>query len=323
MEFTKTAKKIADQVALLKQRGLNIEDERKAVHHLSTISYYRLSAYLLSFQKFGDSSHSYMPWGTFERVMDLYRFDKELRIIALDAIERIEIAIRCRIVYEFCVRYGNNWYEDERFYIRSHPKIMKKVYEELKRSKELFIDHYYKKYTVPTHPAAWMAIEVLSFAQLSILFKNLHSNEAKKAVAKYFGVGVSVLESWIEHLVYIRNLCAHHSRLWNRTLTITPTIPRKPQRQWITITPTKSDKIYTSLCIIAYLLKVVAPESYFKGKLKTLVERLPQVDIKSAGFPNNWPKDIFWKNIHMSYTYRIRSFCFILRNQMCRKPKRA
>ena len=94
-----------------------------------------------------------------------------------------------------------------------------------------------------------MAIEVLSFGSLSIMFKNLKKNSAKKSIANYFGVSPIILESWMGHLAYVRNLCAHHSRLWNRTMTVTAMIPDLPSYRWISDAPSKKDKIYTTLCI--------------------------------------------------------------------------
>ncbi len=310
MKFEKNPKTVAEQIELLKTRGLRINNEKSARHELGNINYYRLSAYFLPFQKYNDPYHMFMPWATFEGVMNLYRFDRELRVIVLDAIERIEVALRCKIAYEYCTRYGANWYEDSCLYKRGYGIVMKKMREELARTKEAFIQHYYKKYTSPTHPPSWMAIEILSFGQLSMMFKNLNNNDAKKAIADYFGVGISVLESWIEHLAYVRNICAHHGRLWNRTLTVTPTIPKRPLYEWIRFPPGKPDKLYVSLCVMAYLLKIITPKDYFAGKLKTLVSRLPRTDLKAAGFNKNWEADPFWKSIHISSTYRFRILFF-------------
>lgn len=98
------------------------------------------------------------------------------------------------------------------------------------------------------------------------LFKNLKTDNAKKAIANYFGVSHSILESWMEHLVYIRNLCAHHCRLWNRIMTVKAAIPHAPKYEWINIAPTRNDKIFTTICIIAYLLKRVTRNAPFLEK---------------------------------------------------------
>ncbi len=260
-----------------------------------------------------------MPWATFDKVIKLYVFDRELRNIILDAIERIEVALRCRIVYEYCHRHGNNWYENSSLFLKNHGEFLKMIYFELGKSKELFISHYYSKYTIPKHPPAWMAVEVMSFGQLSKMFSNLKTNDAKKAVASHFGLSQSILESWIEHLVYIRNICAHHSRLWNRTMTITATIPNNTSNQWITINPTRSDKLYTTVCIINYLLITVAKNSPYAGKLKTILHRFSNLNKNAAGFPKNWERDIFWENTKIGFTHKIRIIFFKAKSILYKK----
>lgn len=321
MLFDKPAKTLNDQIALLKQRGLAIENEEAARHELSQISYYRLSAYFHSFYKYGDTSHSFMKWATFNKIMTLYRFDRELRVISLDAIERIEVAFRCRLVQEYSIKHGPYWYENPKLYKSQFQKTYKRICDELDRSKEVFLSHYKSKYTFPNNPPSWMAIEVLSFGQLSILYKNLAYTSEKKAVADHFGISVALMESWIEHLVYIRNLCAHHSRLWNRTLVVAPINPKFTKLGWINIEPAKSNKIYLTLCIMAYMIKKICPGSYFTGKLKTLIKRLPNVDLKAAGFPEDWEKDPFWKKIYIPLSYKCRIMYFKHTNLFRKKHK--
>jgi len=260
-----------------------------------------------------------MPWASFNRVIQLYIYDRELRSILLDAIERIEVALRCRIVYEYCHRHGTNWYEDGSLFLREHSKFIKLAEKELRNSKETFIQHYVTKYTNPINPPAWMAMEVLSFGQLSTMFKNLKTNDAKKAVAKHFGVSHGILESWMEHLVYIRNLCAHHSRVWNRTMTITPTIPNNTAFRWISLAPSRSDKIYTTLCITAYLLERVTHNAPFYGKLNTLTKRFAKVNLHASGFPKDWQNDLFWKRLYIPVTHRIRSLYFVARSTIVKR----
>ncbi len=216
MNYTKPPLTLNDQILLLESRGLTIPNKTTAKYYLSNISYYRLSAYMKSFQRYGDPNHRFMPFATFGRIIDLYSFDRDLRLILLDAIERIEVAFRCSFIYEYSIRHGNNWYEDAAHFQREHAKSMVRIQKEIATSKEVFIEHYKNHYTIPPNPPALMTFEILSFGQLSILYKNTVISDAKKAVGDHFGVNYVVLESWIEHLVYIRNLCAHHSRIWNR-----------------------------------------------------------------------------------------------------------
>ena len=314
MNFTKTAKTIADQVTLLKSRGLKIENEAEAAYYLSNISYYRLSAYFLSFQVFNDPSHTYMPWATFNRVIRLYTFDRELRLVLLDAIERIEVTIRCRIIYEYCHKFGANWYEDSTLFTKRHGDFLTIVQKELNNSREVFISHYKTRYTSPALPPAWMTLEILSFGQLSTMYKNLRLNDAKKAVAAYFGVNPIILESWMEHLVYIRNSCAHHSRIWNRTMTVTATIPTNPAHQWITLAPSRVNKIYTTICIVAYLLERTTKKAPFAGQVKSLLRKFPEIDLFAAGFNKKWKNDSFWKKLPVSVAHRSKILFFRVKN---------
>jgi abortive infection bacteriophage resistance protein len=315
MNFTKTAKTFSEQLTLLKERRLTIENDSLAEFYLNNISYYRLSAYFLSFQKYGDPNHTFMPWATFNRVMHVYLFDRDLRAIVLDTIERIEVAVRCRIVYEYCHTYGPNWYENGSLFNSSHSKFLKVVQKELDGSKEDFILHYFDKYTNPKNPPAWMVLEILSFGTISTMLKNMKNDTAKKNVANYFGISPTILDSWLEHLVYIRNVCAHHSRLWNRTMTVKPTMPKRTSYRWISRSPANPDKIYTTLVICSYLLQRVMKESSFRGKISALLVKYNNIDLKAAGFPEGWERDIFWSKIPITWTYRIRIFYYRVRNR--------
>ena len=158
-----------------------------------------------------------------------------------------------------------------------------------------------------------MTIEILSFGTLSRIYKELKSNDAKKAVAEYFGLSPKVFASWLENLSYVRNLCAHHSRLWNRTLTKKGIMPRDIMG-WSTIPSPKPEKVYNSICIIAYMVTKSNLKSPFYGKLNTLFNRYPQVNLSMAGFPPNWKKDSFWINNFIPLTHKIRIAIFTCRN---------
>lgn len=323
MNFNKKAFTIDQQIAFLKGKNLSIDDEKKAKHYLSNVSYYRLKAYFLSFRRYNDPNRTYVDWANFSRVADLYVFDRELRFILLNAIERIEVAVRCRISYEFSILHGNNWYEDKSLYNKNFidnttnsgfDGLQKKIKDELSRTKEEFIRHYKQNYTSPKNPPSWMLIEVLSFGQLSIMYKNLQAREAKKAVAQHFGLSYTILESWLEHIAYVRNICAHHSRLWNRHFIITPTIPKITEYNWVDTNTLKPDRVYVTICIMAYLLDRVMPQSYFAGQIKALIRKHSRVDINAAGFPAKWKQDTFWRSQHIPITFRARFVYFRCRN---------
>ena len=155
---------------------------------------------------------------------------------------------------------------------------------------------YKSKYFSPENPPAWMTIEIASFGQLSMLFKNLRTCDARKATAKHFGVSEIVLESWLETLSFVRNTCAHHSRLWNRKLPKRPIIPDRAADKWLEILPEtdKLNRIYIVLSIIRYMIKRINPGTTFPSRLKQLLSDYPEIPLHYMGFPNEWEGDKFW-----------------------------
>lgn len=296
MQYRKPPLTFADQLQLLRQRGLKIPDIQKAEHYLSHISYYRLRAYTYPFQDNTDSNHPFLSGVEFEQILDLYRFDRKLRIMIFDAIERIEIAFRTQIIYHFALTHGAHFFQDGRFF---HNQVnfrndLKTLDKEIRRSSETFIKHYRRKYTQPNRPAAWMSLEVTSMGLLSKIFENLAISPEKKKVAAHFGLNTFVLESWMHALSHVRNICAHHSRLWNRTLTQTAKLPKRTGFHWITDQPTAPDRIYLILCCIQYLLNIIAPAHSFSNRLKDLLNAHPTIPLRNMGFSSNWEQDSFW-----------------------------
>lgn len=297
MQYTKPALPIPDQIRLLQSRGLNITDLAQAESYLSHISYYRLRAYTYPFQDNTNANHPFHPGVSFDDVLDIYRFDRKLRILVFDAIERIEVALRTQIIYQCSLVHGSHFFQRKSLYHNylNFKKDLKTVDKEIRRSSEVFIKHYNSKYTTPKRPPAWMALEILSLGTLSKLFENLRISPEKKAIAAHFGLNTFVLESWMHTLSHVRNICAHHGRLWNRTLTQIPKLPKNPSFKWIGNSTISPDRLYATLCCIQYLLNTVAPNHTFHNRLKNLLLEYPKTDLMSMGFPSGWETEAFWK----------------------------
>ncbi|MCB0543984.1 MAG: Abi family protein [Saprospiraceae bacterium] len=297
MRYSKPALQIPEQIRLLQSRGLLIDDFVKAESYLSHISYYRLRAYTYPFQDNTDSSHPFHPGVTFDDVLNVYRFDRKLRILVFDAIERIEIALRTQIIYHCSLVHGSHFYQRGALYRnrQNFIKDLKTADKEAKRSTEVFIKHYKSKYSHPKRPPAWMVLEILPFGTLSKLFENLRISPEKKTIAAHFGLNIFVLESWMHTLNHVRNICAHHSRLWNRTLTQIPKLPKNPSFTWVRHAIIFPDRIYATLCCIQYLLNTVSPSHTFHIRLKGLLQEYANTDLVSMGFPPDWDTEPFWK----------------------------
>lgn len=214
-----------DQISLLKSRGLIIADENRARRHLENISYYRLSAYMISFKKrdAGVIIDTFCEDTTWEQIYDLYVFDRKLRLLVFDAIERLEIAIRTQIIYQLSHKYGSHWQDDSSIFLTStrktkngedvridvYTEIQKHISDQLMSNKaEVFIKHYKKKYDEPHNPPSWMSVEVMYFNHLSRICKGLKTRADLSGVAKYFDLLPDIFCSWLHTINYVRNLCA-------------------------------------------------------------------------------------------------------------------
>jgi abortive infection bacteriophage resistance protein len=304
MKYTKQPLSIQQQIDKLKYRGLIIDDESVASSYLSNISYYRLRAYTYPFQcNDEDEDHHFMREDIhFKDIIDLYCFDRRLRALIFNAIEKIEIAIRTKIVYEFSIETkDSHWFLEETLYRKNHEEIMNSIEEEVDRSEEEFIKHYDRKYDDPYFPPAWMTLEVLSFGTLSKLFSYLDGKaDPSKRIAKAFGLpNPYILENWLHSLSVLRNCCAHHSRIWNRRFmaiklpynTLHPFIGRDA------IKAIRDNKLFALLSCIKYILDIISPDSDFKNNLIDIIGKGGNLlKLKDMGFPDNWIFFDVWRS---------------------------
>ena len=312
MKYNKPPLTYAQQIALMESRGLVIADKARAERYLNEISYYRLSAYSLPYQQVKDKFNT---GTTFDNVLDLYLFDRELRLIIFDVIERIEVAIRAQIIYQLSHKYGSHWQDDASIFNPSRVTPMgytidifgetQKIIQDSCAAKhpEVFIKHYKTNYTAPVNPPSWMSIELLTIGQLSRLYTAIKSNTDRKDIADYFGLHHSAFTSWLHTITYVRNICAHHSRLWNREFAIKPELLLKPQRPWMTVSfLNNNNRTFYFLCALKYLLGSANPSNHFKNKLQALIQKYPTTPIQFLGIPSDgkgnlidWENEPLWK----------------------------
>lgn len=316
--YSKPALTIDQQIDLLERRGLSIPDHTRTARHLSNISYYRLSAYMLPYRIIdsnGKHLDQFVPGTTWDDVFNLYKFDRKLRLLVFDAIERIEIALRTQVIYQLSHKYGPHW-QDTRSIFKPPQHIRKTgrtydvfkdiqnhINEQLNANKKVnFIEHYLNTYNNPPTPPSWMSVELLYFSELSKICQHLSLRKDRTDLANAFGVkDDSVFCSWLHTLNYIRNICAHHARLWNILLDITPTkyFNKDVSKIWLTdseVQTAQSSKLYYTLCIILYLLQTINPKSKFRIHFKDLLAQYPSVNVGYMGFPPGWEAHPLWKD---------------------------
>lgn len=299
MIYSKEAFTIDQHIEQLQSRGLVIQNKELAIHYLSHVSYYRLAGYWWPFQA-DKTQHLFKPTSKFEDVISLYNFDRELRILLFDVIEKIEISLRTKLIYHLSHEFDPWWFQNTSLFIdvQALVKTLATMQEEIERSKDTFIQEHKKKYKDDLRfPPAWKTLELTSFGALSKLYGNLKNTvTSKNKIAVDFGaVNHTYLPSWLQSIAQIRNYCAHHSRLWNKNLPGTPKLLSKPPDRWVVDVPTDTQKLYIHMCIMKYILNRIAPENSFSQKLNDLMIKYPSVDPNALGFKLNWQDEPLWK----------------------------
>lgn len=298
MKYTKPSINLEQQVELLQKRGLKINDPERAKHYLSNISFYRLRAYTYPYQDNTNPDHPFNTEISFEEIIELYVFDRHLRLLVFDGMEKIEIALRTKIIYEFAQIYGSHWHDRNELYTNQYRfnKDISKLYDEVDRSSETFIKHYKEKYTSPDYPPAWMSLEVASMGLLSKLFENLKKSTTKKKVVAEFGLkNHLILESWMHAFAHLRNVCAHHGRLWNRRFITLPKLPDDTLYPFLQNKNIYRNKLYALLSCMLYILQIISPGHQLTEKLKELFQGCSQADLHEMGFPAGWENEPLWK----------------------------
>lgn len=287
MKYNSPPTTLENQLEILIERGLHVENHKKALAFLSRAGYYRFCGYALHFEEFEDRkrTHKYKKGSSFEQVKELYDFDSGLRKILFSAVEKIEIAFRTQLCMQLALDTGDSHWPLNPAYFKpgfEHEKFVNECRNETNRSREIFITNYREKYSEPDLPASWMLVEIVSFGTWSRLYSKLKEIRLKKDVAGYFDVPHYVFQSWIHSLTVVRNLCAHHSRIWNRSLTIKPAITRRMEKYYPEDS-IRSKRIVLVLDVISELLKPIDQYTEFIKQLNTLIDSYKSVPVESMG----------------------------------------
>ena len=290
MKYDKQPIELTQQLMILRQRGLEIENEDKALDCLRSISYFRLASYWKPME-IEETHHHFRPNSRFEEVVQLYLFDKRLRSLVFATIQDLEVALRTRIIQSFSLPYGAFWFMDRTLFKDEHiyQSCFESIRKEVFRSNEDFVKEHFIRYNEPSLPPVWKTMEVVSFGVLSKLYCNFQDVQLKKSVAGSFGLPqYTYLESWMKCATVLRNYCAHHARLWNRRFPWKPQLPERLPLKWVRTLPLRPYKFYAQLCYLVYLEQTITPCSCLKEELSALLENASPTFLKAMGFPKEW-----------------------------------
>jgi abortive infection bacteriophage resistance protein len=321
--YTKPHLEFEEQLRLLKTRGLEVTDDAAALQYLRRLGYYRLSGYWYPCRQLisllpnqikpirPQRKDEFMSGSRLQDAVQLYVFDKKLRLLMLDAIERVEVAFRVDIAHLLgkkdrfahnnpSLLHGNFTKKvDRRTGRTQYDEWLIKHDQLIRRSKEDFVEHYKAKYGLPL--PIWVAIELWDFGLLSVFYKGMTVQDKTVIAAKYGIPEFQVMESWLRCLNYVRNVVAHHSRLWNRNLIDQPKLSAKgvmPAFDPFIGNVHVTSRIYIVICILAHLMKRVCPRSTWQTRLVELIKSFPDaahMKVKDMGFPEDWEEHVFWR----------------------------
>lgn len=314
----KPFKSVDDQIAILQDRGMEICDDEFARRALREIGYYRLSGYSYPYRavraETGLLSDNFIEGTTIEKVVKLYRFDQELRAVTGLQLAKIEIVLRVMISHEL----GR---VDPYIHLSPH-KLGKKAWDKVNvrpteqysewldkyslsvvRSNEDSVIHYKKKYDAIL--PVWVAVHVLDWGGLRLLY-GFARDEQRKAIAQQLNISESQLSSWLHCLNEVRNVCAHHGRLYSRTFPKSPMLTGEDHelgflRRFVLDDAKegnrkeKKGKCFAQFTIIQYLLSKMNLEGI--NDLPHLLHKFPEVSpvsVKDLGVPENWEELPLW-----------------------------
>lgn len=314
VNFTKVAESNSDLLARVVVRGTTIGDLPEAYRSLTRVGYYRLTGYMLPFQTgHQPDPHRFKAGTSFEQVRWSYELDRKLRWLVLDAIEPIEVAVRSALCNRLAKSHGPHWHTNPALFDTQQWEILsRKIAETLefdlqsqcrvswaKKGSNLFLDHYYSRYSLPAMPPCWMLMEVASFGLVARIFKTLAAPSDRKNVAQEFPfpdrkpIDESVLGSWLHGLSVLRNRCAHHSRLIHRHH---PFPPIRTSNVSVGHLFTGGAMLREFLVVLAVLTKSVEPKSDWLRRLYFLLEASSGVDLPaSIGLHPHWRQDRLWE----------------------------
>ena len=320
METLKPATTLTEQIRLLRERGMDVDDPL-ARQWLASVSYYRLSGYwyvyriLDTHQETGKPSRldNFDHGTTFADVASLYEFDRKLRTLIHDGMERIEIALRARIG-ELLVQTGPLSHRDPAKFRPEfeHAQWIATAERRVKRARKhsQSIEHYTKKYG--DYPF-WVLADALDFSDISKLYDGMLP-EDQHSIAGSFGLTASTdqlsakqkgkyykrhpFARWCEQLTVLRNACAHHGRVWNRRLTPASTNALRTIPRLASMPEGQSDRLFGALLLMSLLIATISPGSTWPLKVRVLIETeyapLPGRSVNELGFPDGWREVAPW-----------------------------
>ncbi|MEE9315135.1 MAG: Abi family protein [Rhizobiaceae bacterium] len=302
MKYEKQPTTVEQQAELLTSRGLIAKDLTELKRYLGSVGYYRLSAYWLPYEMppaDGETrSKKFVQNTDFDDILDVYIFDRKLRLLVMEAIERIEIKLRSRWTNLMTLKHGSHVYLECGHFENAwtHTARVARLTANIERSEEIFNKHYKDKYSTPHMPPLWAVCETMTLTEISKFIDSTKEHSVKDRVARELGLpNRETLAGAIQCLCYIRNICAHHGRLWNRRMVKRPPKIKNFRADMQLQGEQPSNYLYNVLVVICYMVTAENSDTSYPIRLMKLLEGMPEIVLERMGFPVDWRARPVWK----------------------------
>lgn len=298
--FEKQPRTLEEQILQLEQRGLIIHDPQRAKEFLAKVQYMRLRPYWHLFEE-NPEKHTFRKGTTFDDLTALYIRDQHLRLLVFEAIAHVEVALRSQWAYQLALAHGTQAYLNAALHHNPHyhRENLEQLLEEWDRAWEHdpVLRHFEETYQ-DEYPPIWLACEVISFGTLSRFFANLKDRALSESIASRLGLPHSYLKRVIKHLVVVRNIVAHHGRLWDRKITAfsLPLPEKRPFKlREAMLKALDQQRIYSTLAVLVYMGEHLGYREEWYPRLKALLEQYGTYLHQRMGFPHDWERLELWR----------------------------
>lgn len=315
--YSKPHLTIDDQIARLESRGMRVSDHGLARKYLMSVGYYNLSGYSYTMRKpipdrdGGGKSSEFKDGVTFEQVVALYQFDQGLRLLVLEALGVVEQAVKVVTAYQLgaldtfahtnpsffklsftTVEEGASTSQLDDWLWSHHDHLSNR------KNQLPFVEHYLSNYGTPL--PIWVAIEAMDFGEIGWMVKNLRQDLALGISTHFALQDFTLFRSWISTLNSLRNICAHHERLWNRVFAFKPKMTSDPFFESLNGEEYRWKRMYGLALILAFLLEQIDMRSSWGQRFGELLKTFPEgsgSSISSMGAPKGWEAHSAWQPI--------------------------
>ena len=298
---------IQEQLCRLKEKGMVFNDEQNAISYLSRISYFRLKYYWVDM--LDANAEHFINGANFDNVIVRYEFDKKLRNILFGAVEILEVGLRTKFITTLSLATGTGlWYLDGSLFNNQqfHTTLVLDMKYEFERNSDPFVRQYiidhpnWDKNTLDgDNPDAWMIFETATFGTLSKMYKNLlNQSPLKSKIANEFGLySARELSSWLEAISVLRNIIAHHSRIWYKIFSKKPTNINRHRDDWMLsdLTEHQRKRAFGVISCLLYLCNAICSDNTIKQDIKNLFVSYPNIPIYMIGFTRGWEENLIWR----------------------------